>query len=582
MDDVALVRSRVDIVHLVSERVQLKRTGKSWTGLCPFHDDKKPSFTVNAQTGWYRCWSCGAKGDCFNWVMETQKFEFREALEFLAKQVGVELSNRNEPRDPGKGEQMGQIMDTALGYFREALAKSTDASTYLTKRGITPEVAMIWEIGYAPDAGDALAHKLKQAGLSLAMGKELFVVDSRDNGDFYDKFRGRLMFPIRDERGKLVAFGGRALGDGHPKYINSGDTPLFAKHRVLYGMNRARDAMSKSRRVVLTEGYLDAIACHRAGIEDAVASLGTAFSEEHARLLKRWVDHAVILYDADAAGEKAAARASEMLEAEGIRVQVALMARGADPDTLLRDQGPKALHAAVDAGIAPLDFQIHRLEKRLTVEQPEFWEEAVETLSASHNALEVEKHLVRLASKYPDLRDPVAAQRALQKQIAASRRARRQKRRTTEPAAPILSKQTPLDPREAIIFRALLEEEFRAEAWRAIIELDLWLTGRGFALAESLNQTWPEGPPEGTAAAWLPSHPDPEVVDQLTTLESDGSLILSHQTLGDALTGLRERRELRDLVQFRANAPANDNTLTEITERLKRLKKVEDPGSLPL
>lgn len=579
MDDVDLVRSRVDIVQLISDRVQLRRTGQNWTGLCPFHDDKNPSFTVSPKTGWYRCWSCGAKGDCFTWVMETQKLEFREALQHLATQVGVELKSQRPSVDSGERESRTRLMALAQTFFREAFAKSTQAQDYLRNRGLTPEIIDQWEIGYAPDANDVLAHRIKAQGFSLEMAKELFLVDAGAGG-FYDKFRGRIMFPIRDERGQLVAFGGRLLADGHPKYINSSDTPLFSKRRVLYGLHQARDVIAKSRRAILVEGYLDVISCHRAGLSESVASLGTALGEDHARLLKRWADEVVVLYDADSAGQKAAARAAEILAAAGLRTAIAVLPPGSDPDTLLQQQGPAGLHQAVQNGMEPLDFEFRQLEARLAPDDREYWDEVVAILAQSHRPLEVERHIVRLAGKYPDLRDPIAAQRALHQLVRA---AQKELRRKARPAAgsnsaesvphPVAKGRIHLDAREAVVFRACLDEELRPVVWPRLSDDSLWITGIGARLAAawaSLGEC-----PGGPAAGFLGHLDDVELTDEILALEEHTSLPVTLPTLQEALDGLERRREQRAVVELRTQGDRSDATLDEISARLKRLKNID-------
>ncbi|MCH8980224.1 MAG: DNA primase, partial [Armatimonadetes bacterium] len=276
-DERELVRSRIDILDLVGQRVRLKRSGKNWTGLCPFHEDRNPSFSVSPDIGRYKCWSCDASGDVFTWVMETQGVEFREALEILAKQAGVELT-RGSRQDHTRRRRMTDAMAVALDFFRDQLQVSQRAREYCKGRGLDDDTLARWDIGYAPDLGEALAAELKKKGCKLSECRELFLVDGNEQIGYGDRFRGRVIFPIRDDQGNLIAFGGRIIGDGRPKYINSSDTPLFSKSRTLYGMHRARDTVRKLRRAVVVEGYLDVIACHRAGVTNAVATLGTSLA----------------------------------------------------------------------------------------------------------------------------------------------------------------------------------------------------------------------------------------------------------------------------------------------------------------
>ena len=347
------IRRRLDIVELVSQRVRLKRSGKNYLGLCPFHDDKTPSFNVSPTTGRYKCFACGESGDVFTWVMKTQALEFREALKVLADQAGVVLSKSFEGPRIDKSEREAQlaIMQSALIFFRNELRRNTAALAYLDGRSIDQAVQEDWEIGYAPDVGEALAINLQKEGKHLATAEQLFLTQKDRSGGFSDKFRGRVMFPIRDERGDIVGFGGRILGDGHPKYINSSETPLYNKSRVLYGIHRAKDPMMKSRHAVLVEGYLDVIACHRAGVTEAVASCGTALAEGQVKLLKRFADKVTILYDGDSAGQKAAIRAANRalpMLAPGRSLAFVTLPAGVDPDDFVRAKGPAAFAALLE------------------------------------------------------------------------------------------------------------------------------------------------------------------------------------------------------------------------------------------
>ena len=549
------IRSRIDIVELVGSRVSLRRTGKTFKGLCPFHDDKTPSFTVDPTTGRYRCWSCGEHGDCFTWVMKTGNVEFPEALKELAQKAGVELKSRGPSIPPGLRDAHRAIMGEALAFFRENLARHAPALGYVKERGLDSETLERWEIGYAPDSFEALTNRLRQKGHNMAEAKALFLVDERDRGGLYDKFRGRLMFPIRDERGELVAFGGRLLGDGQPKYINSSDTPLYRKSKVLYGFDRARDTISKARRAVLVEGYLDVIACHRAGETTAVASLGTAMSEEQAKLLKRWTDEVTILYDADAAGQKAAERAVGLLREEGVRVHVALMPQGEDPDTLLRKAGAAAVRRAVEGGLSPLDFSIVQLESKFGPENEEFWEAAIGLLASSPQGLDVERHLDRLSGLYPGLRDPIAARRRLEAMIAERRPQRPRPRRRPDDAAtpdeeapqakPITPFSEPLNNIEATLFRALFLPEFQRTAWMFARMEPLFMTGSGVALSCAIATIFPDAPPGDQAAVWLARLPDREAT-LLADLANDPlNLTMPEDDLVGAIERLKRQMTLR-------------------------------------
>lgn len=565
------IRARINLVELVGRRVQLKRSGKNWTGLCPFHDDKNPSFVVSATTGYYRCWSCGEKGDAFTWVMKTQGVDFGEALKTLAQEAGVTLKNRGNPEGPSQKASQLEAMEEALSYFRAQFLKHDAPQRYCEGRDLTTDVLSHWEIGFAPDEGSALTVHLQKKGFALALCKELFLVDTDPSGGFFDKFRGRLMFPIRNERGELVAFGGRVLGSNEPKYINSSDTPLYRKSRVLYGLHHGRETLYKSRKVILTEGYLDVIACHRAGLTNAVASLGTALSEEHAKLIKRWCDAVVVMYDADSAGEKAAARATEVLAAENLSVQVALLPKGQDPDTLLKTLGAKAVQDAAANGMSPLDFRIRSIETRLPPSEPAFWDEVVIALADSHSDLEREAQLTRLAALYPGTRDVIAARRALRAQVIRVRRPTRRADLSPHQSYAAAEVRAQLDRRERVIFFCLLREHRREDAWMALADEDLTITPLGRQLREAICNAFPLRAPEGLPVAWLPLLLDVDAIQILQDLELEMTQSPEPE-LDGALQELRktlQRSAIRTLISTESEAGRD---LQAINERLRKLK----------
>lgn len=501
--------------------------------------------------------------------MKTAHVEFPDALKELAQIAGIELKARGPSAPPGLRELHRAAMAEAQSFFRESLARSALAREYLGHRAIDGGTVESWGLGYAPDSGEALANHLRRKGFDLNECKALFLVDERERGGFYDKFRGRLMFPIRDERGELVAFGGRLLGDGQPKYINSSDTPLYRKSRVLYGFDQARDRISKERRAVLVEGYLDVIACHLADEKTAVASLGTALSEEHAKLLKRWAEDVTILYDADEAGQKAAERAVGLLRNEELRVRVALMPQGEDPDTLLRKAGPAAVRRAVELGLTPLDFAIGQLEAKKGPSEEVFWEELVSILASSRADLELEKHLDRFSALYPGLRDPAAARRRLE-QLIARKRPQSEAPRGGRPAAvpEHIPLSEPLLGAEFHLFRAFQEPEFRRFAWMFALQEAYFETGSAIGLSQAIREAFPQAPPEGPLASWLSRLPeDQQRVMEALRMDFRGEK-LNEETLADAVEVLKKRTARRDMLRLRRR----DLTVQERQEIILRLK----------
>jgi len=570
------IRRRADIVQLVGHRVSLKKTGRTWKGLCPFHDDKNPSFIVSPEYGHYRCWSCGAKGDVFNWVMETQRVDFIEAIRILANETGVELPkfNKGEKSD---SEEMELAMAEAQGFFREQLRSENSVVAYLEERGLEDAIIDHWEIGYAPHHGEALAARLKKKGFSLSNCQKLFLVEDDGRGGYYDRFRSRLMFPIRDERGRLVAFGGRIIGQGNPKYINSSDTPIYSKSRVLYGMDKAKESISKEDCAVLVEGYMDVIACHRAGVTQAIASLGTALAEEHVRLLKRWCSKVVVLYDSDDAGKKAADRAATMISEAGLVAKISLLPPGEDPDTLLKTKGAAAVKVAVDQGISPMDFRMAMLNEKLTSEDDAYWTEVVQVLATAETPLELQKYLIPISAQYPGISDRQAAAKALERMVQAERKRLKSgaNRRTfvepEEPIKPLVPLHKKLVGAEKVLFMSIFEPGMRQKAWQFAKFPPLMKTEIAIEVAKALELVGDA--PQGEA--WLHELPEGTAKELLLEIAMGDREPIAVTALEDAVERLgrdKERREMRQLAEEKSIGTHDDSSLRNINERLKKLK----------
>ncbi len=563
-DEIGEIRLRIDIVELVGQRVNLKAAGKNYVGLCPFHTDKNPSFYVTPSIGRYKCFACGEGGDVFTWVMKTQNLEFRDALEYLAEKAGISLTGSKAPRDKTAQARWFAMMANALSFFQAELAKSGVARDYCRNRQLTTAILAEWEIGFAPEAGEALASALKRNEYPLAEAKSLFLVDQDAGGGYFDKFRGRLIFPIRDEKGDLVAFGGRLLGDGHPKYINSSDTPLYKKSRVLYGMNRAKDTMQKRKQAVLVEGYVDVIACHRSGVKQAIASLGTALSVEQAKLLKRWVSEVVILYDSDKAGVKATERAVEILQEEGLKCRVALMPEGQDPDTLLRSQGAEAVQKAVESAGAPVEFFADLLDQRTPEKDDAFWTQLVQLLAKTGNIVDLERLIEKFVGRYSGVNDQLYTRESLRRQVISAKKRGTVAVRPERAIEALIHSQLPVQ--EALVFGALLRDDHWEVAWHALSTGDLQLSSQGKALLDALMEVSGDGPPR----VWI-SALDSELQDALMRFDLDLRLRVTSDSLTDTLASLARRKDERAVRELKNQSP-QEESLREIHQRLKRLK----------
>jgi DNA primase len=357
------IRDRVDLVGLVGRHVALKKAGRSFKGLCPFHHEKTPSFTVNPDRGIFHCFGCGESGNAFAFLTRIEGLSFPEAVRALAAECGVAIPETAAARGDGAGaiERLLEANAVAQRLYRSALLGEAGeaARAYLAERGLGAAEIDQFGVGFAPDGWEELARELRRAGVPAAVGVRAGLLRERPSGGHYDLLRGRVIFPIQDARGRVVAFGGRALAAGQePKYLNSPESPLFRKREAFYGLPHALEGIRRRERVVVVEGYFDRIALHRAGIEEALATCGTALSEDHGRALLRRARQVVLLFDGDAAGRRAALRALELLLPVGLRVRAAALPSGDDPDTLLAREGPDALRAVVEEAPAALDLAI--------------------------------------------------------------------------------------------------------------------------------------------------------------------------------------------------------------------------------
>ncbi|MGI6075370.1 MAG: DNA primase [Pyramidobacter sp.] len=338
---VAKIKDAIDIVELIGDSVRLERKGRNYSGLCPFHDEKTPSFMVSPERGTWHCFGCGKGGDAFSFVMEKEGLSFPEALEYLARRAGIELPRR---RGRSQSVDLYSVMEQAVGFFRTELKSAAGAvgKGYLARRNLTMADADRFELGWAPASWRALNDALRRQGVTQDQLLKCGLVIQGEKG-CYDRFRGRVIFPIRNVSGRPVAFGGRIVDGEGAKYLNSPEGPLYNKKNNLYLLDRAKNAIRERGRSILVEGYMDAIRLHMHGRGETVASLGTALTEEQASLLKRFADKCYICYDSDTAGQNATLRGMYVLQRAGLQVYVVRFPGGKDPDEMLQSQGGDAL-----------------------------------------------------------------------------------------------------------------------------------------------------------------------------------------------------------------------------------------------
>ena len=383
-DDIRRVREATDLVALVSERVVLKQKGRLFWGCCPFHNEKTPSFKIDPDTQLWHCFGCGKGGDVFGFLMESETLEFPEAVRALADRAHIEIKEeggRGVPR--GKRDRIMAACKEAEDFYHMQLMRSREAGpasarAYLGKRGFGTGPSNKWKLGYAPGRGRLVEH-LRRAGYTRdeIVDANLGLVNR--NGRLQDRFYERVMFPIHDLQGRTIAFGGRVLGDGNPKYLNTGDTPVFNKSNNLFGIDHAKDAIVNERRAIVVEGYTDVIAMHEAGLKNAVATLGTALTAQHVKMLSRFATTVIYLFDGDAAGQRAAQRASEFIDWQSavesrrdpIDLRVVILPDDNDPAEYVAAHGAEGMREVLSKSEPLLQFAINRCLESYDLRRPE-------------------------------------------------------------------------------------------------------------------------------------------------------------------------------------------------------------------
>lgn len=407
-DIIEEVRSKSDIVEVISSHIKLTKKGRDYFGLCPFHGEKTPSFSVSKSKQMYYCFGCGVGGNVFSFLMEYEQYSFLEALEELGNRVGVEIPKREltekEKTAVKEKESLMEIQKLAASFYYLQLKKEEGkmARQYLIKRGLTEETIQQFGLGYAGKYSNQLYRYLKEKGYSDSiLGKSGLITMDEKRGA-YDKFWNRVIFPIINANHKVIGFGGRVMGDGSPKYLNSPETLVFDKSRNLYGLNRAKS--SKKPYFLLCEGYMDVIALHQAGFTNAVASLGTALTMGHASLMKRYVQEVYLVYDSDEAGVRAANRGISILREAGLLVKVVHLTPWKDPDEFIQAEGKEAFEDRIRQGENGFLFSLHLLEREFDFHAPEgktaFFKEVSKRLIEFEEEIERTNYLEAVAKEY--------------------------------------------------------------------------------------------------------------------------------------------------------------------------------------
>ncbi|MBO5454495.1 MAG: DNA primase [Clostridia bacterium] len=394
------ITERSDIVDIISGYTSLKRSGRSATGLCPFHNEKTPSFHVSPDKQVYHCFGCGAGGSVINFIMQAENLTFIDAVKFLGERAGINIPEDNsyDDRLTKQRQRLLEANKAAARFFYDVLLSEDGrkAREYLISRGLSSETITRFGLGFAPESWDRLTKHLKGLGFSdYEIMDSGLVTQRQDKRSYYDRFRNRVMFPIFDVRGNVIAFGGRVMDDSKPKYLNSSDTKVFDKSSNLFALNLARKSDNKV--LIMVEGYMDVITLHQYGVTAAVASLGTALTENHARLLKRYADEVVLCYDSDEAGRNAAKRGLEILSSGGVKTRVITLEGAKDPDEYCKKFGVDAFLRAISGAKTPLLYKIGLLKAKYDINSPdekvEFLNEAARELAKMYNPVEREIYI---------------------------------------------------------------------------------------------------------------------------------------------------------------------------------------------
>lgn len=575
------IRSRLDIVDIISQYLELKKTGRNYTGLCPFHAEKTPSFTVSPEKQIYHCFGCQSGGNLFTFIMQIEELTFPEAVRFLGEKAGIKIEDRNFTSEEKKAlllkEKMQDLLNTAKNYYEEMLWKDPrgkKAYSYLSRRKVNKETILMFGLGYAADAWDGLSRKLQSLKLEPELAFKAGLLRKKASR-FYDYFRGRIIFPIWNQHGRLTGFGGRLIDQGEPKYLNSPETLLFNKSKTLYGLHLALPHIRREKEAVLVEGYMDVILLHQYGIKTAVAPLGTSLTEKHVSLLRSRLDKITMVFDGDAGGEKAALRGLKLLKNEGCRVNVAGLPAGMDPaDYILQNGAERFRKDVLGKARSLVGYQLFSIKKNSSLQKEEdrlhYWQEARKILADLPEPLERDEYLKKIAVEINTSLEVLRGD--LEKSSLGSKRSLKSSRKVFSAGKNTSVTLKELAEKE-LLSSVLQNPALSAELWEDI-KPDFFTPGPLQEIARSLYNLEQEGQ-EINISALLGYFPDREMHTLITKLATPirrGEDTRTHKRMNDCLKRLRilhwaeEREKLLKSIRKRAGIEEISATLQKFQD----------------
>lgn len=552
------IRNKADIVSIISEYVPIKKRGKNYLGLCPFHSEKKPSFTVSPEKQLFHCFGCGEGGNIFAFLMKIENIDFVEAVEILGGKLGIEVKGgeRLSKKERSEREKIYEVVRMATTFFQKNLPDKK-AEEYLKQRNINLETAKAFMMGYALDNWDSLSKYLVGRGVHPSLIEKAGLTLKRDKDEgFYDRFRGRLIFPICNLRGAPVGFGGRVLGEDEPKYLNSPDSPIYSKGEILYGLNLSKEEIKKNKKAIIVEGYMDLITSFQSGTRAAVATLGTALTLNQAKLLQRFAKEVILAFDCDSAGGTATERSVELLRSLGLNVKVAELAEGKDPDEYIRIKGNAAFENTIKNAIPWMEYKIKRIAARYNVAEIEgraaAIREVASILSREKDSIIQKEYINMAASLLKTDKDTISSEvKRLSYYKGASIRNRGLQRVTEKPTSKLIQA-------EKCLVKLALENEDALASLKKNLSPDEFTEGRLKEIVKSIISG------ESSSLKTLPhkvletiSEESKKILSRI--LLEDGPSEAKEKILSDCINTIKECRMKREL----------DNLRSEIQEEEK-------------